>query len=316
MEGREFDLAVIGHAVTFDMLRGDIGFAERRAYPLRTVWLANDTPWAFVVRGDSKFKTIYDLKQKDVRMAIFAGNPPMVMFAQEALPAFLGWTKEEAVKNWTFVPTSSYAENCRSVTDGKADVSWVSPASAIAFEMEAHPAKIRWLEMPLKDKEGWKRTLKVRPTTVPSKLSFGAPSAIGVEAVTSTFLYWAPADTDQEMIYQITKWLHQNHDNYKETHPLNKRMEIKHFRDYLNYQFFPVADGTVRYLKEIGQWSAADDKWNNEAIALMDRWVKARNAALDEAKAKGVKIHRDNTEYMAIMEKHTKDIPTFRIKFD
>jgi len=48
----------------------------------------------------------------------------------------------------------------------------------------------------------------------------------------------------------------------------------------------------------------------------MDRWVKARNAALDEAKAKGVKIHRDNTEYMAIMEKHTKDIPTFRIKFD
>jgi len=91
-------------------------------------------------------------------------------------------------------------------------------------------------------------------------------------------------------------------------------MGVKYFREYLDYAFFPVAEGTVRYLKEIGQWTAADDKWNNEAIALMDRWVKARNAALDEAKAKGVKIHWENKEYLDILGKHTKDIPVFRLR--
>ena len=72
----------------------------------------------------------------------------------------------------------------------------------------------------------------------------------------------------------------------------------------------------MRYLKEIGQWSAKDEKWNNEAIALMDRWVSARNAALDEAKAKGVDIHWEDKEYLAILKKHTKDIPVFTSRLD
>jgi hypothetical protein len=313
-EGKEFELNCIAHAVMVYIIQGDLGFTEKKAYPLHTVWPTTDTPWGFVVRGDSKYKTIYDLKQKGVRVAVATGNAPMVKVVKEALPAFLGWTPEEAEKNWIFVPTSSYAENCRSVTDGKADISWASPISAVAYEMEAHPSKIRWLDVPFKDKDGWKRYLDVRPTTIPAKLTLGVPSAIGVEAVTSGFLYWARADADQEMIYRITKWFHQNHEDYKATHALNARMGVKYFREYLDYAFFPVAEGTVRYLKEIGQWSAADDKWNNEAIALMDRWVKARNAALDEAKAKGVKIHWENKEYLDILGKHTKDIPVFRLR--
>jgi TRAP transporter TAXI family solute receptor len=315
-ENKEFELNVITVSDLSYAIQGMIAYAEKRCYPVRTVWHQADTPWGFVVRGDSNIKTIYDLKRKGIRFGLAIGQPPMVTAVKEALPAFLGWTKEEAEKNWTFVPASSYTENCRAVTDGKADVSYASPLSAVLFEMEAHPAKIRWLDMPHKDKAGWNRWLKIRPILIPTKVEIGAPSANGLEGLTSNFLYWVRADTDQEMVYQLAKWFHQSFDKYKDTHTLNKRMELRHFRNYLNHACLPVAEGTIRYLKEIGQWSEADDKWNNEAIALMDRWVKARNAALDEAKAKGVKIHWENKDYLAILEKHTKDFPVFTARIE
>ncbi|MBN1381893.1 MAG: TAXI family TRAP transporter solute-binding subunit [Deltaproteobacteria bacterium] len=315
-EGREFELDTVSIADTSYAMQGIIGYADKRAYPVRAAWHHNDTPWAFAVRGDSKFKTVQDLKQKGVRVAVAIGQPPMVVATKEALPAFMGWTKEEAEQNWTFVPASSYAENCRTVTDGKADVAYVATISSVTFEMEAHPAKIRWLPLPLKDKAAWKRWLQVRPTSIPTTIDFGVPSSKGVDSLASNFIYWTRADMSEEMVYQMAKWFHQQYDNYKGTHTLCTRMSIKHFRNYLDYAFLPVHAGTVRYLKEIKQWTEKDDQWNNEAIALMDRWVKARNAALDEAKAKGVKIHWQDKDYLAILEKHTKDIPVFMARLD
>lgn len=315
-EGKEFELNSVTVVDSSYAIQGEIGYADKRAYPFRAVWHHNDTPWSIVVRGNSRFKTIYDLKQKGVRMALAIGQPAMVTAVKEVLPAFIGWTKEEAEKNWIFVPVSSYAENCRSVTEGKADAAWGATISSVFYEMEAHPAKIRWLDMPLKDKESWRRMLKASPTVIPAKIDFGVPSSIGVEALTSNFIYWSRADVDQEMIYRMAKWFHQNFDHYKDKHSLNKRMNLKYFRNYLNHACLPVAEGTVRYLKEIGQWSAKDEKWNNEAIALMDRWVKARNAALDEAKAKGINIHWEDKAYLAVLEKHIKDIPVFTSRIE
>lgn len=313
-EGKEFDLHSMSISDMAQSAQGEAGYAGVRAYPARATWHIADTPWGFVVRGDSKFKTIYDLKQKGVRVALSTQSPPMMMAVKMGLPAFIGWTPEEAAKNWSFIPVGSYAENCRSVTDGKADVSWVSPVSSVTFEMEAHPQKIRWLQMPFKDKEAWKRWLNVRPTTIPLKLDWGVPSAQGLDLLTSNFIYWTRADQDQEFVYQLTKWFHEQFNNYKDVHNAALRMALPHFRNYLDHAPLPVAEGTIRYLKEIKQWTPADDKWNNEAIKLMDRWVKARNAALDEAKAKGVKIHWEDKNYRAILDKHTAGIPLFRAR--
>jgi hypothetical protein len=166
----------------------------------------------------------------------------------------------------------------------------------------------------LTDKEGWKRYLKVRPQHVPAKIDFGVPSAIGVDGLSANFLYWGRADMDQELAYQLAKWLHENHGLYKDAHPLCARMSLKYFRTFLNFSPLPIAEGTIRYLREIGQWTKKDDQWNAEAIKHMDRWVKARNAAIDEAKAKGVKIHWENKEYLNIMKKHTEGIPPFKVR--
>jgi TRAP transporter TAXI family solute receptor len=310
-ESKEFEVDSVSIADVGFAIQGEGGYADKRAYPMELLWHHNDTPWGFVVRGDSKLRTHYDLKQKGVRVAISQQSPPMMTAVQEALPAFLGWTKEEAKQNWVFIPAGSYAENCRTVTDGKADVSYVSPISSVTYEMEAHPKKIRWLSMPLTDKAGWKRWLKIRPTTIPTTLNWGVPSAIGVDAISSNFIYWTRPDVSQEMIYRLAKWFKESFDSYKTTHTVASRMSMEQLRSFLDFCPLPVSEGTVRYLKEIGQWTAADDKWNGEAIKLMDQWIKVRNAAMDEAKAKGVRLHWENKEYLNILNKHAAGISPF-----
>jgi TRAP transporter TAXI family solute receptor len=310
-ENKEVELASFSMGEIGLALQGDGGYADKRAYPLRVMWHHNDTHWCFVVRGDSKFKTIYDLKQKGIRVALDLASPAISSSARDALPAFIGWTKEEAKQNMVLVPCGGYSENCRSVTDGKADVAYVSPVSSITYEMEAHPKKIRWLPLPSADKAGWKRWLKIRPTTIPTTLDWGVPSALGVESLSSNFFYGIRPDASQEMTHRLAKWFNESYDSYKNVHASASRMSLKHLRNFLNYSPFPVADGTIKYLKEIGQWTAADDKWNAEAIKLMDQWIKTRDAAMSEAKAKGVKMHWEEKAYLDIIKKHTANLPSF-----
>lgn len=311
---KEFELVSTSIAEVAYSLRGESGYAVMPAAAQRVVWHHNDTPWGIVTRGDSKYKTIYDLKQKGVRVAVSTQSPPMMVAMQEAIPAFIGWTKEEAAANWTYIPVGSYPENCRTVTDGKADVAYVTPISSITFEMEAHPQGLRWLALPASDKAGWDGYLNLRPTAIPSTIDFGVPSAKGVESIASNFIYWTRPDVDQELVYQMAKWFHTRFDTYKGVHAIAKRMSIEHMRKFLDRSAFPVAEGTIRYLREIGMWTEADDQWNQQQLELMERWIAARNAVLKEAKEKKIKIHWQDKEYLDLLQKHTKDIPVFRTR--
>jgi len=186
----EFHLDSVSISDTQFAMMGESAYAEKKGHAVRVIWHHNDTPWGLVVRGDSEFQTIYDIKKPGVRMAVNTAAPTMVISSHVAYPAFLGWTEEEAAANWTFVPKGSYAENCRSVTDGSADVSMVSPISSVTVEMEAHPKGLRWLTMPASDTEGWARYLAYRPTHLPSLMTWGVPSAIGIESYVANFIYW------------------------------------------------------------------------------------------------------------------------------
>lgn len=308
-DSKEFDFDSVSMGDSNLAMQGEGAYSQKKAYQVRILWHHNDTPWGFVVRGDSEIQTIYDLKKPGVRVAVSAQSPPMVKVSKEALPAFLGWTPEEAAANWIFVPKGSYAENCLSVTDGSADVSYVSPVSTVTYEMESHPKGLRWLPMPASDKEGWARWLAIRSEIIPCKFTWGVPSAIGVESFMSNYLYWTRPDVDNEYVYRMAKWLNENYDAYKGKHTTCTRMSLEQFRSFLNYNPFPVAEGTIKYLREIGQWTATDDKAQEDNIALMERHVQARNAAMDEAKSKGIKIHYQNQEYLDTLARHMAGIP-------
>src|SRR5690554_3802278 len=121
----------------------------------RMVWHHNDTPWGFVVSGDSDIETMEDLKAGGVRVAQGAFSPAMTTTVRKAMPGFLGVAEDEADDVFNYVPASSYAENCRSVVEGRADVAWCAPISSVLSEMEGAPGGIRWLNMDVDNTEAW-----------------------------------------------------------------------------------------------------------------------------------------------------------------
>ncbi|MBM4332753.1 MAG: hypothetical protein FJ117_16330 [Deltaproteobacteria bacterium] len=298
------------------------GFLELPKGDMRVIWHHNDTPWGWAVRGDSELKTIYDIKKsleagKKVRVAVNTSSASMIIWSEQVIPAFLGiGENKELMKNYIRVPLGSYPANVKSIAEGKADVAMVATISSVTYEIEAHPKGLRWLDKPLADKKGWAEVIKLRPLTIPSKLGIGVKSAIGREAWVSNFLYWGMAKTDPELAYQLAKWLHQNFSAYKDAHALCARMSMDLFREFLDYTGAPIHEGTIRYLKEIGKWTAKDDIWNQEAIKLMARYIDAWKKASAEAHEKKIKIAFDNKEWESLWNRYVKDYPKFKVRLE
>lgn len=288
------------------------GYAATKPVAQRVLWHHNDTPWGYVVAGDSELQTLDDIKTKGARVTQGMFSPPMVTAVNDALPAFLGMSADEIASKITFVPASSYAENCRSVVEGKSDVAYCSPISSVLSEMEGAPGGIRWLSLDPGNAEGWNGYLEHRPMLVPTEISLGVSTAQGVGGATSNFLYAVPAEAEEDFAYNMAKWFHESHDAYKDTHPLAERMSIDLFRGYLDRTPLPIHEGTVKYLREIGQWTDADDEWNNAAIERMNAWLAAREAAMAEAREQGVEIQFENQEFLDILNKHTEGLEGLR----
>lgn len=311
-ERRDITLSSVSSAEMRFQIEGIGAYAGAKPVPQRVIWHHNDTPWGYVVSGDSDIETMEDLKKGGVRVAQGAFSPPMTTAVMKALPGYLGLSEAEAQEVLEYVPASSYVENCRSVVEGKADVAYCATVSSVLSEMEGAPGGIRWLNMDLENTQAWDAYLAHRPMTVPVEINMGVSSARGVHGLASNFLYSAPADAEEAFAYNMAKWFHQGFPEYKGTHPLATRMDIEVFRTYLDRSPLPVHEGTVRYLKEIGEWTEEDDAWNKEAIEKMDQWIDARKAALAEARENRITPDYNDDEFMAIFNKHTEGLEGFQ----
>ncbi|AFT70748.1 hypothetical protein B5T_02475 [Alloalcanivorax dieselolei B5] len=309
---RDLNISSVSAAEMRFQIEGIGGYAATKPASMRVLWHHNDTPWGFVVSGDSKLKSLEDLKDGGYRVAKGMFSPPMIAAATQALPAFIGLSEEEAESKINYIPASSYAENCRSVVEGKADVAYCAPVSSVLSEMEGAPGGIRWLPLSHENKEGWEGYLSYRPMLVPTKIELGVSTARGVDGATSNFVYTVTTDADEDFVYHMAKWIHESYDDYKSNHPMAARMSLEQFRAYLDRTPLPIHEGTVKYLREIGAWSEEDDVWNEQAKAKMDHWVQARQAALQEANKNGVKVDFENQAFLDIQDKHTQDLEGFR----
>ena len=301
----EFDIDVKSSPAVEQALVGGDEYAGVDRVQARILWMHNDLPWGFVVLKDSDVKTIYDIKGKRV---------PIPMHAVSMRHRVLGVLDGLGLAEGDYKPVeiSGYSECVRSIVEGKTDVTVGSPISAVTYEIEGNPRGIRWLDLPFDDKQLWDGILKYGPTNVPSLIGTGVETARGIQGFISPMMYLVLEDTDQELVYNLAKWFDENHDAYKDTHALALRMHADVFRSFLDFNFLPVAEGTIRYLKEIGQWTAEDDKWNMEAIELNTKYVEAYQAAVTEAKAKGIAVDAANEEWINLWDSHKEGLPRFR----
>lgn len=309
---RDIAVSSVAAATMRSQVQGIGGYAADKPAPMRILWHQFDAPWGFIVAGDSEIQSLADIKEGGLRLAVGAFSPTMTLTMEQGIPAFLGETPAEIAEKNTFVPFSSYAQNCRSIAEGRADIAFCNAGTAFLVELEGAPGSIRWLPLPAEDEEAWSRLLEVRPMWIPAEISFGVRTARGVEGAISNFVYAVTADADEDFAYNMARWMHESHDSYKGTHPLSTRMSLDLFRAFLDRTSMPVHPGTIRYLREIGAWTAEDDAWNQAAVERMDAWVAARQAALDEARDRGVRADMESEAYLEILRKHTEGLEGFK----
>ena len=285
------------------------GHATRQGGPhqVRAVWLGQSMPFGFFTRGDTGIKTLYDIKPGH-KVSYFMPPPASVA----ACDGFLAWgkVKKEDIK---VVPFGSYVPMVKAVPEGKAHLAYAPSTSSVIFEAETNPHGLHWLPLdPKKDPEGAKRFLKYRPTASFAINYQGVKSSHGVPMLLTAFYIYATDKTDDELVYNIAKWLNENFNAYKGKHPNCKLMSLDLLRTAFDSTFVPVHQGTIRYLKEVGKWTAKDDKRQKYNVALIARYEKAYNAAMAEADKKKIKVDPQNKEWVALWAGFKKDIPPIR----
>jgi TRAP transporter TAXI family solute receptor len=288
-------------------------YAARDAgpFPMRVAWLGHVQPFGFIARKDSPIKTVYDIKPGQ-KMAYWTA----ALGVTSSMDGILAWAKVDK-KDVTIVPFASWASSIKSVTEGKADLTFFSPTAPAAFEAEADPSGIRVIELPYDtDRAGAERYVSHRTTAVFGKNTDGIKSAIGVKMVLTPMFIYARESLSNEFVYQFAKWLNENYAAYKDKHPNCKDLRIETFRDILDVAWLPVHEGTIRYLKEVKKWTAKDDTRQKFNLNVAAQHEKGYKAAIATADAKKIEVKPGNKEWEAIWQGIRKDLTPMKVRFD
>ncbi len=230
---------------------------------LRILWLAGPTPVGMAVRKNSGIKVGADLKGK--RVVTFPGYPTGQFYVDGAL-AFFNLKKGD----YSEVPVSSSTAGEAAFLEGKADTTWYTQEAGAAIEMAASPNGLFWLPMDPKDTEGWKRLIVALPIAYPLRVTEGpgAPADIWGYDYHVVSYDWQSED----LVYWLTKQKTVHFNSYKDIHPALKKWTMDNAlkTDAAQAPFHP---GAIRYYKEIGVWTAQNDAWQKERLALEEKYI-------------------------------------------
>lgn len=253
--------------------------------PVRVLYLAQHPGLCLAVRGDSYIHTADHLRGGRVA----ASTGLVLTLVSEIHLAFAGLNWEDVQK----MEVPGYTAAVRMVMDGELDAAHVNPASSVAYKFAAAPYGMRYIPLPAGDKEGWARIRKLAPFCTPVTITAGA--GLSPEKPLESVTYAYPvvisyASLPEEKAHAITKLLRESYPLYAQRH---KSLEIYwkpelFLKLFLSYPL-PLHRGTVRYLKERGEWTPELEELNNRRLAhqkeLKELWV----SAVEEALAKKIK---------------------------
>ena len=253
--------------------------------PVRALYFAQHPGLALGIRGDSDIKSFRDLKGK--RIAAFPSGA-LTPISEQHL-AFAGLTWDDVVK----VNCPGYSAAIRMVMEGKVDATHINPTAALAYEMEAMPYGIRYIEMPPDYKEGWARVKKKNAAYGYFKAAIGAgiPKDKPLDTVSYSYPICLAYDfLPEERAYVITKLLHETYPDYSKKHKSlaaywSPEGSLALFDDYP----LPMHKGAIRYLKEIGKWTPEREGMNQKRLQHQADLKKLWDATMDEALEKKMK---------------------------
>jgi len=236
----------------------------------------------YATAKDANITTWADAKGK--RFAWVHGYPAVNMVGAACL-AFGGLTWDDVEK----VEFPSFGTAGRGVIEGKVDASCAASYSSWVYELEASPRGLYYPPMPHAEKEAWERLLKVAPYYAPvmctdgCQLSEEKPWEGGSYPNSNVTVY---ADASPELAYNIAKLYHELYPVYSKAPAAGiTGYALDTIKKHFSWAI-PFHEGAVRYYKEIGAWTAENDK-NNQLMlkrqsVLEEAWEKALAQAADE----------------------------------
>lgn len=294
-EGR---IAMMQASDYFDQMDAVQGYASKAGGPMdtRVSNMNMVTPWGFVVQGGSKIKSFADVGP-GTRIAL-AKSSSFLVAAVQALLAYRNLKPADV----ELVEVGSYGANTAVLVEGRVDVSFTSPISGPSYQAEASPGGLRWLPLPetSADPAAMQRYRKIMSGYIPQVTASGVKSSIGVPMDHAFQANHVRGDEDPEFVYQLIKWLDQNHDSYKKDFTHAHLMTVANLVVFLDSGALqPLHEGTIRYLQEKSLWKPAHQARQDQLVALAQRRVKAFQGAMAAAAKADVKVDPGNEAWVA-----------------
>ena len=199
----------------------------------------------------------------------------------------LTWKDVEVVK----VP--SLTAGAEGVISGIIDAASTVPTSTVPYRLEATSHGVGYIPLPFDDEEGWKRARRVFPFWLKYTATTGAGLSKDKPLQCATYgnpILLAYANQNPDFVYWMTKYL-------AEAYPIfSKKAEIIRTNWTLDWNLqiiantaIPAHPGTIRYLKEIGKWTAELEARNQELVKHKKDMINLWNEALASAKKEKIK---------------------------
>lgn len=298
------------------LIAAKFGYATETGgpYQVRWVWPDFASNSVMFVRGDSKIEKPTDIT-KDTPIACTIDS------AMENVKASLAAAAGVEVDEMNWVYCSSYGEMPKLVTTGAAELcAYVTPTSSSIIEASAAPQGIKVMDFNPELYPEWCAAFQSKqPVYSFNKIGFGNEAAVGKHGWGSDGGWITAATADQDLIYNLVKFFAEKQDEIQgafETY--SYYWSVDYAREVLDRAYVPIAEGTIRYFKEIGKWTEADDARQEYNIKLIDKYTEAYSNCVAQAHADGVNIDTQNQDWLDYWEayKQSQELPPIVIMSD
>ena len=215
------------------------------------------------VAADTGVKELKDLRGK--RVGFVVGSPALNQNAL-AIMAYAGLTKAD-VKPVEF---ASYGAMWKGMVNNDVDAAFATTITGPAREVETSPRGIIWPPMPPEDKAAWERVKKVGAFFTPHVATCGAGITADKPIQSATYpypIFVTYGSQTADAIYVITKAMIVNYDAYKDGAPGAKGLAAD--KQTMKW-VVPFHPGSVKALKEAGNWTDADQAHNDGLFKRQD----------------------------------------------
>ncbi len=297
---RRVDFSATGIGASYFSQEGvfEFGTAEWGPQDVRVLIASNDDGNLGIgVAADTGARFVEDLR--GLRVAWIVGAPALNENIT-AMLAFAGMTWDDVER----VDFPGFGASWEGIINNQVDAAFAATVSGPAYQLEASPRGLTWIEFPHDQTENWERMNALAPFYAPNMATEGA--GISEDNPHEGAAYPYPvlisyADQEEELVYNMTRAMVELFPEYADAAPGASGWDLER----QNFEWaVPYHPGAIRYYTEIGVWSDAAQAHND---ALIERqrvlreawdeytatdpaeddfaqgWMEARAAALEAA---------------------------------